>query len=209
MAAKPRGSPATALAGIDVEELAGDGDDPLLQRRPEETHPVVQRRREPREIPPDVEGSLRRARNPDAEGLEPVQQPLTLGAEGIVNRPQLALHELKAIHDAFRPKRERLLRGLEALGIRVDRAPEGTFYVWGDLAGLPPPLNDGMGLFRAALEQRVITVPGEFFDINPGKRRRGRHSRFRGHARFSFGPPMDVVERAVERLGDVVRARAA
>jgi len=91
----------------------------------------------------------------------------------------------------------------------VDRAPEGTFYVWGDLAGLPPPLNDGMGLFRAALEQRVITVPGEFFDINPGKRRRGRASRFRGHARFSFGPSMEVVERALERLGDVVRARAA
>jgi hypothetical protein len=66
-----------------------------------------------------------------------------------------------------------------------------------------------MGLFRAALEQRVITVPGEFFDINPGKRRRGRASRFRGHARFSFGPPMDVVERALERLGNVVRVRAA
>ena len=102
-----------------------------------------------------------------------------------------------------------MLQGLQALGIRVDRAPEGTFYVWGDLAGLPPPLNDGMGLFRAALEQRVITVPGEFFDINPGKRRRGRASRFRGHARFSFGPPMEVVERALERLGNVVRARAA
>ena len=61
--------------------------------------------------------------------------------------------ELQAIHDAFRPKRERMLQGLLDLGIRVDRAPEGTFYVWGDLAGLPPPLNDGMGLFRAALEQ--------------------------------------------------------
>jgi len=140
----------------------------------------------------------------DGGGSKPLQRAaLPLFEPGLVRR------ELQAIHDAFRPKRERMLQGLQALGIRVDRAPEGTFYVWGDLAGLPPPLNDGMGLFRAALEQRVITVPGEFFDINPGKRRRGRASRFRGHARFSFGPSMDVVERALERLADVVRARAA
>jgi N-succinyldiaminopimelate aminotransferase len=140
----------------------------------------------------------------DGGGSKPLQRAaLPLFEPGLVRR------ELQAIHDAFRPKRERLLQGLQALGIRVDRAPEGTFYVWGDLAGLPAPLNDGMGLFRAALEQRVITVPGEFFDINPGKRRRGRASRFRGHARFSFGPSMDVVERALERLGNVVRARAA
>ena len=31
-----------------------------------------------------------------------------------------------------------------------------------------------MGLFRAALEKKVIVVPGEFFDVNPGKRRSGR-----------------------------------
>ena len=140
----------------------------------------------------------------DGGGSKPLQRAaLPLFEPGLVHR------ELQAIHDAFRPKRERMLRGLLDLGIRVDREPEGTFYVWGDLAGLPPPLNDGMGLFRAALEQRVITVPGEFFDINPGKRRRGRVSRFRGHARFSFGPSMDVVERALERLANVVRARAA
>jgi N-succinyldiaminopimelate aminotransferase len=140
----------------------------------------------------------------DGGGSKPLQRAaLPLFEPGLVHR------ELQAIHDGFRPKRERMLRGLLDLGIRVDREPEGTFYVWGDLSGLPPPLNDGMGLFRAALEQRVITVPGEFFDINPGKRRRGRASRFRGHARFSFGPSMDVVERALERLGNVVRARAA
>jgi N-succinyldiaminopimelate aminotransferase len=140
----------------------------------------------------------------DGGGSKPLQR-----AALALFEPGLVQGELRAIHDAFRPKRERLLHGLQALGIQVDRAPEGTFYVWGDLAGLAPPLNDGMGLFRAALEQRVITVPGEFFDINPGKRRRGRASRFRGHARFSFGPSMQVVERALERLGNVVRARAA
>ena len=108
--------------------------------------------------------------------------------------------EMKAIHNTFREKRNRMLAGLERLGVRLDRAPDGTFYVWGNLAGLPAPLNDGMGLFRAALEEKVIVVPGEFFDINPGKRRKGRASRFRSYARFSFGPSMRTVELALLRL---------
>jgi aspartate/methionine/tyrosine aminotransferase len=108
--------------------------------------------------------------------------------------------ETNAIHAAFRAKRDRLLSGLERLGVRTDRAPDGTFYVWGKVDGLPPPLNDGMGFFRAALAKKVIAVPGEFFDINPGKRRSQRASRFRGHVRFSFGPSMETLETALGRL---------
>lgn len=117
--------------------------------------------------------------------------------------------ETQATHDAFRTKRDRLLSGLERLGVRTDRPPEGTFYVWGDLSNLPPPLNDGMGLFRAALEKKVITVPGEFFDINPGKRRMRRAgSRFQHYTRFSFGPAMPVLDRALERLEQLVLEHA-
>jgi aspartate/methionine/tyrosine aminotransferase len=140
----------------------------------------------------------------DGGGSKPLQR-----AALPLFEPALVQGELRAIHEAFRPKRELLLRGLQKMGVRVDREPEGTFYVWGDLSGLPAPLTDGMGLFRAALEKKVITVPGEFFDINPGKRRRGRASRFRGHARFSFGPPLGVLELALERLAEAIRARAA
>jgi aspartate/methionine/tyrosine aminotransferase len=140
----------------------------------------------------------------DGGGSKPLQR-----AAIALFEPDHVERELQAIHAAFRPKRERLLEGLRALGVRVNPAPEGTFYVWGDLSGLPAPLSEGMALFRAALEHQVITVPGEFFDVNPGKRRRGRASRFRNHARFSFGAPMDVLERALERLGNLVRARAA
>jgi aspartate/methionine/tyrosine aminotransferase len=97
-------------------------------------------------------------------------------------------------------KRDFLLSNLERLGIRVDRPPDGTFYVWGCVDQLPPPYSEGMGFFRSALEEKVIVVPGEFFDVNPGKRRPGRASRFKGYVRFSFGPPMNVLERAVERF---------
>src|SRR5204863_130014 len=112
--------------------------------------------------------------------------------------------ETNAIHAAFRVKRDRLLSGLERLGVRTDRAPDGTFYVWGKVDGLPPPLNDGMGFFRAALEKQVIAVPGEFFDVNPGKRRSQRASRFRRHVRFSFGPAMDNLETALARLETLI-----
>jgi N-succinyldiaminopimelate aminotransferase len=114
------------------------------------------------------------------------------------------LAETGAIHRAFREKRDRLLTGLERLGVRTDRAPDGTFYIWGKVDGLPPPLSDGMGFFRAALEHKVIAVPGEFFDVNPGKRRHQRLSRFRNHVRFSFGPSLETIDTALARLQDLI-----
>jgi aspartate/methionine/tyrosine aminotransferase len=116
------------------------------------------------------------------------------------------VQETKAIQAVFRDKRDRMLSRLERIGVRADRAPDGTFYVWGSVAQLPAPLNDGMGFFRAALDQKVITVPGEFFDINPGKRRRGRKSRFRSYVRFSFGPEAAVIDTALARLEALVES---
>jgi N-succinyldiaminopimelate aminotransferase len=116
--------------------------------------------------------------------------------------------EARAVHETFRDKRQLMLARLEALGVRFDRHPEGTFYAWGSVAALPAPLNDGMGFFRAALAEKVITVPGEFFDVNPGKRRSGARSRFRAYIRFSFGPPKPVLERAFDRLDRLVASHA-
>jgi aspartate/methionine/tyrosine aminotransferase len=116
--------------------------------------------------------------------------------------------ETMAIQSAFREKRDRMMSRLERIGVRFDRVPDGTFYAWGNVASLPAPLNDGMGLFRAGLTKKVITVPGEFFDVNPGKRRHGRASRFREYVRFSFGPSMENIERAMSRL-EALAAEAA
>jgi aspartate/methionine/tyrosine aminotransferase len=113
--------------------------------------------------------------------------------------------ETAAIQQAFSRKRELMLTGLAKLGVLVDVPPEGTFYAWGSVAELPEGLSDGMSFFRAALDEKVIVVPGEFFDVNPGKRRAHRASRFKSHVRFSFGPSEDVVARALARLGKIVR----
>jgi len=118
--------------------------------------------------------------------------------------PTAAMAETKAIHQTFGKKRAKLLNGLRDLGFTVDLPPEGTFYVWASTEHLPAPLRDGMAFFRAALDRKVISVPGEFFDVDPGKRRGGRASRFRRHLRFSFGPAMPKIELALERLRELI-----
>ena len=64
-----------------------------------------------------------------------------------------------------------------------------------------------MSFFRRRWNKQVICVPGEFFDINPGKRRSGRPSRFRNHVRFSFGPAMESLETALGRLDVLIAKR--
>ncbi|MBA3820515.1 MAG: pyridoxal phosphate-dependent aminotransferase [Deltaproteobacteria bacterium] len=118
--------------------------------------------------------------------------------------PTLAMAETKSIHAEFSKKRSKLLNGLRDLGFTVDLPPEGTFYVWASAQHLPSSINDGMSFFRAALDKHVITVPGEFFDVNPGKRRGGRPSRFKRHLRFSFGPQLGRLEFALERLRELI-----
>ncbi len=118
--------------------------------------------------------------------------------------PTAAMAETRAIHAEFGKKRAKLLNGLRDLGFTVDLPPEGTFYVWASAQHLPASISDGMSFFRAALERNVITVPGEFFDVDPGKRRGGRASRFRRHLRFSFGPAMNKIELALERFKELI-----
>lgn len=117
--------------------------------------------------------------------------------------------ETTAIHQTFARKRDIMLAGLRRLGIHIDIEPEGTFYVWGSVSELPPGINDGHSFFRAALAHKVIVVPGEFFDVNPGKRRARRASRFRQYVRFSFGPSEDILVRALKRLEEMIQIHKA
>ncbi|KAF0243481.1 MAG: class I [Planctomycetota bacterium] len=63
-----------------------------------------------------------------------------------------------------------------------------------------------MTFFRKALERKVMTVPGEFFDVNPGKYRRNP-SPYKKWMRFSFGPPKENVEMGLDRLEELLGSR--
>ncbi len=135
-------------------------------------------------------------------------KPLQRSAVPLLSR-QVACAETAAIRAAFLGKRRILGEGLIAAGVRFDLEPQGTFYWWGDVSALPPSINTGMTFFRAALEHKVICVPGEFFDVNPGKRRSGRPSRFRNYVRFSFGPEERAVVEGMSRLRVMVEEATA
>ena len=96
-----------------------------------------------------------------------------------------------------------MLERLRGMGIECAHEPGGTFYVWASIANLPAPLNDADVFFRAALEQKVMTVPGRFFDVNPG-RERADNASYQHWVRFSFGPPEDNVRLGLDRLTEVV-----
>ncbi|HET6613991.1 MAG TPA: pyridoxal phosphate-dependent aminotransferase [Kofleriaceae bacterium] len=130
-------------------------------------------------------------------------RPLQRAAIALLDEEK-TLAETQAIAAEFGKKRQRLLTGLRDLGLTVDLPPDGTFYVWASAEHLPPALNDGMKFFKAALARKVITVPGEFFDVDPGQRRARRPSRFLRHLRFSFGPKMATVETALARIAELV-----
>ncbi len=136
----------------------------------------------------------------DGGGSRPMQR----AALSILNARD-TLAETHAIATTFRRKRDILMDGLRGIGVRFELEPQGTFYCWGNLSGLPPGLNTGEEFFRKALEKQVIVVPGQFFDVDPGQRRVGRPSRFKHHARFSFGPEESTLKLAIERLRALIQ----
>lgn len=130
--------------------------------------------------------------------------PLQLKALDLLD-PELALQETRAIQACFDKKRELVLRRLREMGLRIEIEPEGSFYIWANLSELPEPIRNGKAFFEEGLKEKVITVPGEFFDVNPGKRRRSK--KFENYARISFGPEMvkvsqglDAIERMIQKF---------
>jgi len=113
--------------------------------------------------------------------------------------------EARAIQQTFGVKRDFVVQRLRGMGIGLPSKPMGSFYAFACLDDLPPSLRDGMDFFRAALERNVITVPGEFFDVNPGRRRGHIPSRLKQFVRISFGPSQDSVETGLNRLDAMIR----
>ena len=102
----------------------------------------------------------------------------------------------------------RLLQGIiESRQGRTRQATETFRKLVVDHPDLPEPLNTGEGFMRAAFDYKVLTVPGEYFDVNPNRLREGR-SPLTEYVRFSFGPPLDNVRAGLDRLAEMVKARS-
>ena len=117
--------------------------------------------------------------------------------------PQKVLAQAARLQECFSKKRNFALKRLSELRIDVPCAPMGAFYCWANLSRLPEPLRDGMRFFEEGLKEKVITVPGEFFDVNPGKRR--RTAAYKAYSRISFGPSMESLVRGFDALERVIK----
>ncbi|XHG01265.1 hypothetical protein AWENTII_004657 [Aspergillus wentii] len=125
--------------------------------------------------------------------------------------PSLVRAEMKALQVHFREKRDFVLKRLHEIGFRVQDVPQATFYIWLDLTSIEPPLpkdaniSDGLNFFNALLYEKVIVVPGIFFDLNPAKRRDLFDSPCHHFVRLSYGPKMDVLKKGLDGIERVIR----
>lgn len=119
--------------------------------------------------------------------------------------PNKVLNEMKALQRHFKFKRDYVLGRLKGMGFQIKRVPDSTFYIWLDLNGLPVSIRDGLVFFQKCLEERVIVVPGIFFDLNPAKRRDLFNSPCHHFVRLSYGPKMEALIRGLDGMERVVK----
>ncbi len=128
-------------------------------------------------------------------------RPLQQAALKLVEFDKLK-QESKAIKSHFKEKRDYMLTELKKMNFNIDAEPDGAFYIWANLDNMKGELKNATYFFQKALEQKVICVPGYYFDINPKKTR--HTTKFQNYVRFSFGPDMKTIVRGMEAIKRVI-----
>ncbi|KAF4125836.1 Aspartate/methionine/tyrosine aminotransferase [Geosmithia morbida] len=118
--------------------------------------------------------------------------------------PSVVQHEMIHLQRHFRDKRDMVVSRLREMGFVIKYVPDSTFYLWLNLEGLPESISDGLNFFQACLEEKVIVVPGIFFDLNPSRRRDLFDSPCHHFVRFSYGPKIDILKKGLDGIERVV-----
>ncbi|MCJ1401521.1 hypothetical protein MMC11_004735 [Xylographa trunciseda] len=121
--------------------------------------------------------------------------------------PTKVLREMRALQKHFLAKRDFVIGRLQEIGFvfKAQHIPDSTFYIWLDLSGLPDQISDGLNFFQACLEEKVIVVPGIFFDLNPAKRRDLFDSPCHHFVRLSYGPKMETLAKGLDGIERIVK----
>ena len=123
--------------------------------------------------------------------------PLQRAAIKLVNEKNI-LEESRAIQKVFRKKRDYMIKRLELMNIVISSKPEGAFYIWANLENLPREVNSGLKFFERMLKEKVVVMPGKFFDLDPHKSRKNRN--FKKYVRFSYGPKIEILKRGLDKI---------
>lgn len=111
----------------------------------------------------------------------------------------------KEMSEFFKEKLDYSIERLESMGIKIDNVSEGSFYIWANLENLPDPINDSAAFFEEGLKEKVIMVPGRFFDLNPGQKRDLTDSPYKSYCRISFGPEKEILSKGYDALERVIK----
>lgn len=136
----------------------------------------------------------------DGGANQPLQQAALPALE-----PSEYIKETKAIQRVFSEKRELVIQRLTDIGLEVEGTPTGSFYVWANLRSLPESLHNSFDFLNACLKEKVIVVPGTFFDLNPRRDRSLDDARFHTFVRISYGPEMEELQRGLDAIERVVK----
>jgi aspartate/methionine/tyrosine aminotransferase len=91
------------------------------------------------------------------------------------------------------------------MGFIIKTIPNSAYFIWLNLESLPAAISDGLNFFQACLEEKVIVVPGIFFDLNPSKRRDLFDSPCHGYVRLSYGPRMEKLKLGLDGIARVIK----
>ena len=129
---------------------------------------------------------------PLIKAMNKLQGQVTSNANALAQyATQVALNEVELTsafqamtRQAYRERRDVIVRGLNALGLRTP-TPQGAFYVMADLRPIDP--DENVASIRLLEEAHVGVVPGTDFEAP-------------GFARLSYACSMDQIETALERI---------
>lgn len=114
--------------------------------------------------------------------------------------PAVADAEAAVLRRHYSAKQQKMAERLRRIGVQIEPMPRGSFYLWGNVAGLPEGWNTAMGFLDQALRQQVIAIPGQAFDLNPEGSHAGAVGQWDHHLRFSYGPEWEQLEAGFDRL---------
>lgn len=110
--------------------------------------------------------------------------------------------ESEAINPIFDKKRKLMIKYLEDTFIKIASSPKGSFYMWIDISNLPSEINEDEKFFAECLKEKVIVVPGRFFDIRTDSTE--SDLKFRNYIRLSFGPEIEEIENGMKKILKVI-----
>ncbi len=101
--------------------------------------------------------------------------------------------ELDARRDEFKRRRDFLLPALEQLGFKIAVQPQGAFYIYANCEKFTDDSYDWVN--QLLIKQGVALTPGLDFG----------NYQANIHCRFAYTQPLDVLERAVDKIDAFIR----